>query len=60
MPDWSLSSRNVVAGLLSNTQLDPLLCLLFIFGILTDRISLAKGVPGIGYTGLGAVVFLRL
>jgi hypothetical protein len=30
--------RNVVAGLLGNSQLDPVLCLLFIFGILTDRI----------------------
>ncbi len=28
----------MVAGLLGNTQLDPGLCLLFIFGILTDRI----------------------
>ena len=32
--------RNVVVGLLANSQLDPTLCLLFIFGILTDRIHL--------------------
>jgi hypothetical protein len=30
--------RNVVAGLLGNSQLDPVLCLLFIFGLLTDKI----------------------
>ena len=30
----------LVVGLLANSQLDPTLCLLFIFGILTDRIHL--------------------
>ncbi len=41
-----LTFRNIVVGLLANTQLDPALCLLFIFGILTDRIHFNNKEPG--------------